>query len=59
MQKLAEILILKELAVKVLMSASCYKYMQSYFSNTKLLYYEWGRGTINKYEKLREKIEGT
>ena len=59
MQKLAEILILKELAVKVLMSASCYKYMKSYFSKTILLNYEWGRGTIYKYEKLREKNEGT
>jgi hypothetical protein len=58
-QKLAEILILKELAVKVLMSASCYKYMQCYFSKTILLHYEWGRGTIYKYKKLREKIEGT
>jgi hypothetical protein len=33
--------------------------MQSYFSKTLLLYYEWGRGTIYKNKKLREKIEGT
>ena len=59
MQKFEVILILKVLAVKVLMSASCYKYMQSYFSKTILLYYEWGRGKTYKYEKLREKIEGT
>jgi hypothetical protein len=58
-QELAETLNLKVLAVKVLMSASCYKYMQSFFSKTLLLYYEWGRETIYKNKKLREKIEGT